>query len=652
MEGAIMTRSKPKIQKRLAKLVLATLLFTGGAQLAISPSVVEASWNEITTDTTIGADETATYTDGVKMNASNIALTITSNGKVKMIESADYNNNTITVQGKVINHTVTAIWGGATGNKVYIKTGAEVQGEIYAGCHPTIDVSGNELIISGGAIEGNIFGGVNKNGTTAYDVKNNTVTISGGTINGIVKGGQTTEKGNTKNNTVTITGGSITDSVTGGFAYLGNATLNTVNISGSATAITGAVTGGLSMNSDATENKVAINGGNFGSYVTGGHTTNGKNATDNTVTIEGGTITGNIYGGLSENGTAGAANDNTVTISGGTANGGVYGGKAKGDASNNTVTISGGTINKQVFGGNSAAGDANNNTITVSGGTIKDDIMGGYSTDHKADDNTVTISGSPEISSSAQIWGGNARTSASNNTVNILSPITVSLIQGGYVANADGQITGNTLNIAAKGVTTGAVKGFQNMNFFLPADIANNDTMLTVNGGSATDMKGVTFGVAALSGVKLVKGDTVNLITNPSGLTTDDTLNTTDSATLAKAAFLSANSLTTDDAYELSISKKDANTIIAKVDNVTEKKAPEEAVDDIKKSPVETRAGVVTLLNAGTDMLVGQGMANAADAAAAERSGNNAAAAPRAGGFAPFAAVGLGNLRAKSGVSV
>ena len=152
--------------------------------------------------------------------------------------------------------------------------------------------------------------------------------------------------------------------------------------------------------------------------------------------------------------------------------------------------------------------------------------------------------------------------------------------------------------------------------------------------------------------MKLEKGNTVNLITNPNGLTTDDTLKTTDSATLAKAEFLSANSLTTDDAYELSISKKDANTIIATVDNVTEKKAPEEAVGDILKSPVETRAGVVTMINAGADLLVSQGMANAADAAAAERTEGDAAAAPRAGGFAPFAAVSFGKLRAESGSHV
>lgn len=363
-----------------------------------------------------------------------------------------------------------------------------------------------------------------------------------------------------------------------------------------------------------------------------------------------------VYGGYSQ---FGKASDNSVTVKSGVLSK-VYGGYSfSGDATGNSVTITGGTIAGMIYGGNSVAGDANNNTVTISGGTIKNDITGGYSADQKADDNTVTISGSPEISSSVQIWGGNARTGVSNNTVNILSPITVSLIQGGYVANSDGQVTGNTLNVAAKGITAQRVQGFQNMNFYLPSDIANNDTMLTVNGDAATDVKGVTFGAAVLSGVKLAKGDTVNLITNPSGLTTDDTLKSTESATLAKASFLSANSLTTDDKYELSISKKDANTIIATVDNVTEQKADEGgsgkktvSISDVLKSPVETRAGVVTMINAGADLLISQGMSNAADAAAAERTEGDAAAAPKAGGFAPFAAVSFGKLRAESGSHV
>ena len=554
-----MLKISRKPSKKLAKVVLATLLFTGGAQLAISPSVVEA-----VSPTIIG--------------------TIVKDGS------------------KIIFTEASCTWSGSAVN----------QG------------AGNVAL-----------GGPTALSQTPAEGYNVTITEATGwyRFDGAYLN---SSEGTVRDNTLTVNGGSFSYGVAGG-ATIGSGSL-------------------------VTKNTVIVNDGTM-KNVYGGYFDNYGSADviDNTVYINGGQVT-NVYGGST---LSGSANDNKVYINGGQVDN-VYGGKTQnGAANNNTVTVSGGTINKQVFGGNSAAGDANNNTITVSGGTIKDDIMGGYSTDHKADDNTVTISGSPEISSSAQIWGGNARTSASNNTVNILSSITVSLIQGGYVANADGQVTGNTLNIAAKGVTTGAVRGFQNMNFYLPSDVANNDTMLTVNGGSATDVKDVTFGVAVLQGVKLEKGNTVNLITNPNGLTMDDTLKTTDSATLAKETFLSANSLTTDNKYELSISKKGEDTIIATVDNVTEQKADEGgsgenggsgkkavSIPDVLKSPVETRAGVVTLVNAGADLLVSQGMSNAADAAAAERTEGDAAAAPRAGGFAPFAAVSFGKLRAESGSHV
>ena len=442
------------------------------------------------------------------------------------------------------------------------------------------------------------------------------------------------------------------------FLYAGGYTGTAVAVEGKTVNVSG-LTKGIMVHGGkayglggANGNTVNMIGGEF-QIVYGGFSNPGS-ANGNTVNINGGKVLSVAYGGYAP---LGSANGNKATFGGGSIYG-VFGGDSRNSANDNTVTISDGSIDIAV-GGNSKD-SANRNTVNVSGNvTVKTGIIGGYSngdvyydegTPSTADGNTINISGSPDLSTS-EICGGSAYTSAQNNTINIMSPVVVNSLTGGIIQTT-GTVAGNTLNVAAKNVTAGSVNGFQNMNFYLPKDIAKDDTMLTVNGGSATDVKDVTFGVAALQGVSLQKGDTVNLITNPSGLTTDDTLKTTDSATLAKAEFLSANSLTTDDAYELSISKKDANTIIATVDNVTEKKAPEDAVDDIKKSPVETRAGVVTLLNAGTDMLVSQGMANAADAAAAERSGGNAAAAPRAGGFAPFAAVGLGNLRAESGSHV
>ena len=542
-----MIKKRSKLQKHLAKAVLAALVCTGGYSL-ISPSVAYAD----------------IVVSGSEMTLTNISYDI--------VDTSYFSNvpETYTYYPTSPTYTTVNITGGSTG--------CEFDG--YYSASMAVDVTGHTVNISGGTV-GNVNGGETGDGYDSY-------------------------RGKTSGNTVNITGGKAAN-----------------------------VTGGLSRYSYAAG--IAL-------------------VEDNTVNISGDAEVGSVYGGC---GSDADVHKNAVNISGGTVSQDVYGGNsAGGNANGNTVTITGGTVGTEsgwagIRGGSSSSGTANNNTVTISGGTINNDIWGGMGA--TADGNTVTISGENTVFLSTKgIHGAAAMTGdATNNTVNILTPVSVAYLYGGLnEAGGTTKSTGNTLNIAAKNVSTKIIDKFQNMNFYLPSDIANNDTMLTVNGGTETDVEGVTFGVAALSGVKLEKGNTVNLITNPSGLTMDDTLKTTDSATLAKAEFLSANSLTTDDAYELSISKKDANTIIATVDNVTEKKAPEEAVGDILKSPVETRAGVVTLLNAGTDMLVSQGMANAADAAAAERSGGNAAAAPRAGGFAPFAAVGLGNLRAESGSHV
>ena len=437
----------------------------------------------------------------------------------------------------------------------------------------------------------------------------------------------------------------------------------TVNVSGLTKGIM--VHGGKAYSSgSANGNTVNMSGGEF-QIVYGGYS-GSSSANGNTVNINGGKVLSVAYGGYAP---LGSANGNTATFGGGSIYG-VFGGDSRKSANSNTVTISGGSIDIAI-GGNSKD-SANGNTVNVSGNvTVKSAIFGGYSngdvyyedgTPSTADGNTITISGSPDLSTS-DICGGSAYTSAQNNTLNILTPVTIRSLVGG-IKQTTGTVAGNTLNVAAKNVTTEGVSGFQNMNFYLPKDIAKDDTMLTVNGGSATDVTGVTFGVAALSGVNLQKGDTVNLLVNSNGLTTDDELQTVESSKLADASFLAPNNLATDKKYELSISKKDETTIITTVENVEEvtpdpepepeptptptptpEPKPETKPDpsDRLKSPVETRMAVATMINAGSDLLAGQGMLNAQAAAGDKKAG---------GGFNSFAAVGLSKLRAMSGSHV
>ena len=109
-------------------------------------------------------------------------------------------------------------------------------------------------------------------------------------------------------------------------------------------------------------------------------------ATNNTVTVSGGTVggfgMGFLYGGHSVYGNAA---NNTVTISGGTVKNTVYGGNSGGDATGNTVTISGGKVNRDVYGGLARNGSAKNNTVILSrqGSEAPPDIngtlFGGYS---------------------------------------------------------------------------------------------------------------------------------------------------------------------------------------------------------------------------------------------------------------------------------
>ena len=552
--------------------MLATLMFSGAAQFAISPSIVEAADLTVTSVTSCKWDSDA----GKFIFGPNPIAMISVGGSGQYATYVpNFSNVTVLNLGPV-----EGVWD-------YISVAGRKD--------PTADVSGYT---------------VNVNGAKLYEVY-----------------GAYSEAGTASKNYVKVIDGPVTR-VAGAYSKTGDAIKNGVEIE------RGTITGYFA---------IAVAGG----------WSNSGNANENTVEIKGGDITDSLGG----EGVAGG-----------------YVESGTGNANENTMTISGGTVSPYVYGGYSAGGNANGNKVTITGGTIGREggwtsIYGGVApgTDKSASNNTVTISGNPTFVGNVSIYGGTAFSgSASNNKINILIPITVEGFYGGLESPTN---TGNTLNIAAKNVVANNVGGFQNMNFYLPKDISNNDTMLTIKGNEGmttpANVQGITFGVAALQGVNLQKGDTVNLLVGKNGLTMDDTLKTTDSATLAKEAFLSPNSLTTDNKYELSISKKGKDTIIATVDNVTEQKADEGgsgenggsgkkavSIPDVLKSPVETRAGVVTLVNAGADLLVSQGMSNAADAAAAERSGGDGVAAARAGGFAPFAAVSFGKLRAESGSHV
>ena len=605
---------------------------------------------------------------------------------------------------------VFTVVGGAAGNGEAAGNGVNISGGIVGtegaqdgqvvGGYATKTAANNTVTIKGGTILSGAYGGVSVAGAAT----GNALNIEGGTVYGGISwrddapgsgainlAGGYAQKGVASENTVTVNGGEFTGGEKGITAACGGISDDSDAVKNKAVVNGGTglhrVYGGSSINGNADNNEVYINTGAYVNAVVGGDTEYGS-ATGNTVTISGGRVSnledlawvGFIMGGSAPES---SASSNTVTISGGSVEVQMAGGyTANGPVSSNRVIISGGTFGTElskntIYGGftmpssdNGTAGaaEAINNSVTVSGGTFgsedtNTEIYGAYAEFYAAggtagpavaNNNSVTISGNPVFNGTVGIAAAGAYSEtaaeASNNTVTILTPVTVYGLWGGFLWN-DGTSAGNTLNVAAKNVTITEQGFFQNMNFYLPADIVNGDTMLTIKGYkdektgelSGNDLTGVTFGVAAQTGADLAVGDTVNLIVGEQGLVTDDTLQTTTSMTVPE-------DIATDADYQLSISKKDANTIMAAVTGRT-LSPNSERLKNTGKSTAETRAAVATQVNAGADLIAGMGMQNAADAAA-EQAGKDGAAVPGSGGYAPFAAVSGNSLRAQSGSHV
>ena len=241
----------------------------------------------------------------------------------------------------------------------------DYDGETVSGKFDNVYGNGIPITITGGTIDGDVFGV----GDEDYDkdVSGGNVTINGNAeVTGNVYGGYS-GSGEVYNNTVNISDGTIgsyygSAYVYGGESIRGQAHHNTVNISGGS--VEGGVIGGRSVYRSAYHNTVNISGGFVGA-VFGGCSGSGE-VHHNTVNISGDTVTGNVHGGWSDNG---EAYDNTVNISNGTVTGYVYGGYIfeSGSAYDNEVVISGSADikNANLHGSNQT--NATGNTLTIDG---------------------------------------------------------------------------------------------------------------------------------------------------------------------------------------------------------------------------------------------------------------------------------------------
>lgn len=398
----------------------------------------------------------------------------------------------------------------------------------------------------------------------------NGATVTLGARGGYANGGATGQ--DASNNAVTVSHATVSGNpVYGGFVNVnfGDANANSVTISGSSS-ITSHVYGGYSiLHGTADNNVVAITGSSVGGAVFGGMAGTG-NAATNVVTITG-SIANTIVGGWTSTGNA---TNNVVTVSGGNVGSNVIGGQVSiGNASNNSVTINGGSAGG-AYGGLTSSGSATNNTVEVSGSsTISGDIYGGSTSNGVATGNTVTISGGTFV-------GGGG-------------------LYGGSSSGSGDAFTGNTLNLKAAGVTVGRLENFQFLNFYLPTTLAAGGTMLTVTGtadltnGSSTAST-VNVGINGASS-PLKKGDTVTLI--HAGTLTATGLNTAANGTGMQGVTLKYN-------FALGTTPTDLTATVTST-----------GTTDGSKALSEGFLAGMTLVNQGSDLAGGKGIANAIMAA-------------------------------------
>ena len=341
-------------------------------------------------------------------------------------------------------------------------------GETISDSYKNVYGNGHSFTITGGTIDGDVYGAGNENYTD--DVSGGNVTISGNaTISGddgiaYVYGGSTTN-GNAEYNTVnisdnvTINGSLGTANVYGGFSSKGNVEYNTVNISDNAI-VRGNVFGGESYDGNAKYNTVNISGGTIGAEY----------------------VDGSIVGGSAGNG---KAEYNTVNISGG------------------TIGTSGYAI---VYGGyaTGSANSANNNIVNISGGSVSGDVYGGFSYHDSANDNEIIISGSANIEN-ANLYGSNRQTDTGNTlTIDGWSGTAQSVVSFNDIAfkNIRWDDGGSILTIKYGGYTTLAntkidtinIAGGSNINVDESMTLIKSEDAPFVSIGTVTDT--FTAGVA------------------------------------------------------------------------------------------------------------------------------------------------------------
>lgn len=239
---------------------------------------------------------------------------------------------------------------------------------------------------------------------------------------------------------------------------------------------------------EALNNRITIRNLNLGSsYLHSGYVYGGNgNASGNRLWVHDVTVA-HIHAGHANNGNA---NENYAFFYSGNVTDEIGAGYSNyGNADNNHLNILGGVINGTVYGGlasyssSSTAGDAKNNFMNISGGEIHGKIYGGWAPYGTASDNEINIYGNPN------------------------------LVDAVLIAGEGKTVSDNTLKIHTKNLKVYDIQGFENLEFHLPADIANDENKIVLTVTNPTQKISNSIYVYKDPNLTLNDNDKITLIT-------------------------------------------------------------------------------------------------------------------------------------------
>lgn len=512
--------------------------------------------------------------------------------------------------------------GGTGADLTYPGASLDGNGNLF----PQDSLSDNTVTITGDSISGNAYGARTNDG----DTLRNRISMTGGSVTHLL--GAYSATGNVEHNSVILEGGTVTRNVYGGESGSGNVQYNSVTMTGGTAQW---VMGGYSDSGNVRGNQVYISGVELGQSVFGGETISGDaisntvrfhnataewlhggcsstgSASGNRVELINGNVNNNAFGGYVDSGTGDASNNLFIMYGGevGLNSGdpyaryGIFGGRAsEGNATGNRVILHDGHAGFVEGGGSVNGGSASGNHVLILGGSVDGSIIGGSSYHGSSNGNVVEIRGG-SIGSGSTIYGGRADYgTANNNTVILEGSHHFYSVAGGwdvYLSNMD-LTTGNTLILENFQGST-RVDNFEHYVVRLSSWHQNGTPILTVSDAPATDLSETTFRLE-ITGVSTATpgpavGDSITLIRNDSGLITSGmTLETPCVSFKRGIAML----------YDAAVSVGDTS-IDATITS--------SSLNPQLKSLSEGRIAAMALSNQGADLVAGLGISRAAMAA-------------------------------------